>query len=204
MLKSLALCVVLGVLLASPSNAAECFGYTGPGGACYAGPGGGLNAGPKGGLYTGPGGGLYAGPGGGLYTGPGGGMYSGPGGGLYTGPGGGLYTGPGGGVYTGPLRRIRMPIMAHLGPASLVRQMMLGSRPTVQIDGSCGAIVLSFARRSRMKKPVSGTAGGQGSGRPSRGDRALCVRRTRAYQARPYHAPGRPRATSDVFGGSVR
>src|SRR5262249_50415903 len=83
-------------------EAAECYGYTGPGGACYTGPGGGLYTGPGGGAYTGPGGGLYTGPGGGLYTGPGGGAYTGPGGGLYTGPGGGAYTGPGRGAYTAP------------------------------------------------------------------------------------------------------
>ena len=82
--------------------AGECWGYSGPGGACYTGDGGGLNAGPGGGLNTGPGGGLYSGPGGGLYSGPGGGMYSGPGGGLYSGPGGGMYSGPGGGIYPGP------------------------------------------------------------------------------------------------------
>ena len=85
---------LLSLMLAGPANAAECLGYTGPGGACYSGPGGGL--------YSGPGGGLYSGPGGGLYSGPGGGMYSGPGGGLYSGPGGGLYSGPGGGIHTGP------------------------------------------------------------------------------------------------------
>ena len=89
--------------LTSPRGpSGQCFGYSGPGGACYTGPGGGLYSGPGGGLYTGPGGGLYAGPGGGLYAGPGGGMYAGPGGGLYAGPGGGLYAGPGGGIYGGP------------------------------------------------------------------------------------------------------
>jgi hypothetical protein len=107
-LRSLHVPMVVGALeviilsLHPTAAAAQCRGYTGPGGSCYSGPGGGLYGGPGGGLYSGPGGGLYTGPGGGLYTGPGGGMYSGPGGGLYTGPGGGLYSGPGGGIYTGP------------------------------------------------------------------------------------------------------
>ena len=97
-------CFVFAALLscASSAAAAQCRGYSGPGGACYSGPGGGLYVGPGGGLYSGPGGGLYAGPSGGLYAGPGGGMYAGPGGGLYAGPGGGLYPGPGGGIYPGP------------------------------------------------------------------------------------------------------
>jgi hypothetical protein len=46
--------VVVSVLLCGPANAAGCFGYTGPGGACYSGPGGGLYTGPGGGVYTGP------------------------------------------------------------------------------------------------------------------------------------------------------
>jgi hypothetical protein len=101
--KTVQLVVLVLSALTSPSAiSGQCFGYQGPGGACYAGPGGGLYPGPGGGLYTGPGGGLYSGPGGGLYAGPGGGMYAGPGGGLYAGPGGGLYGGPGGGIYGGP------------------------------------------------------------------------------------------------------
>jgi hypothetical protein len=77
-----AILVAAGATIFSFPNvaAAECRGYSGPGGPCYVGPGGGLYAGPGGGRYEGPGGGLYAGPGGGLYAGPGGGMYEGPGG----------------------------------------------------------------------------------------------------------------------------
>lgn len=102
MKKYLVLPIILFLYTSNIVMAAECFGYSGPGGACYSGPGGGLYSGLGGGLYNGPGGGLYDGPGGGLYNGPGGGMYNGPGGGLYNGPGGGLYDGPGGGVYNGP------------------------------------------------------------------------------------------------------
>ena len=81
------LAVSAAVILFLPNvAAAQCRGYSGPGGACYSGPGGGLYSGPGGGLYSGPGGGMYSGPGGGLYSGPGGGMYSGPGGGVYSGP----------------------------------------------------------------------------------------------------------------------
>jgi hypothetical protein len=70
--------LVIALAMLRAAAAAQCTGYSGPGGACYSGPGGGL--------YSGPGGGAYSGPGGGLYTGPGGGMYTGPGGGRYTGP----------------------------------------------------------------------------------------------------------------------
>jgi hypothetical protein len=49
-LKAIPLYTVMSVLLASPANAGECVGYTGPGDACYSGQGGGF--------YTGPGGGF--------------------------------------------------------------------------------------------------------------------------------------------------
>ncbi len=75
------LIVLAALVVFSPSiAAAQCRGYSGPGGACYSGPGGGLSSGPGGGLYAGPGGGMYSGPGGGIYTGPPGGegAYKGP------------------------------------------------------------------------------------------------------------------------------
>jgi hypothetical protein len=83
----LAIEIIIGVILAfSPAiAAAQCRGYSGPGGPCSGG-----------GRYSGPGGGLYSGPGGGLYAGPGGGMYPGPRGGLYTGPGAACTQGPAG------------------------------------------------------------------------------------------------------------
>lgn len=62
--------IIMSLTLTQSGLAAECIGYTGPGGGLYSGPGGGMYSGPGGGLYTGPGGGLYSGPGGGIYPGP--------------------------------------------------------------------------------------------------------------------------------------